>query len=368
MLPYLTRLTIRLASGTASWDREFREQTAAFFLAAQVPGGGFVGRKGTGDLYYTGFALRGLSLLGALTDDATSRNAEIFLADAIDRPLAGIDILSLLFGALLLEMASGRDLFETHKRNRAEWAFERLSALRQEDGGFAASASTHYSSTYHTFLAIAASELIGPDMFLRSEEECERLLAMLSRRERPEGGFVELDALRNPGTNPTTAALGLLEIVRGRFETFGSGREETVRQIDAIAERSARFLKNQYTQTGLEFRLESGSGPTRPRFDRGQSLLPIPATVYLEEGGFRANTRIPVPDLLSTATTLIALAEREVLCRSEKQAVLGFARSLRKTEPGRIGYTGGAWDEEPDVEFTFYGLVVESLLAEEPPV
>ena len=57
---YLERLTLRLVDGLARLPAEFRARHAAYLSAAQNADGGFSGREGGSDLYYTSFALRGL--------------------------------------------------------------------------------------------------------------------------------------------------------------------------------------------------------------------------------------------------------------------------------------------------------------------
>ena len=64
--PYLTRLTTRLIEGIERLPVELRERHATYLRSAQNPDGGFSGRAGGSDLYYTGFALRSLAVLQAL--------------------------------------------------------------------------------------------------------------------------------------------------------------------------------------------------------------------------------------------------------------------------------------------------------------
>ena len=71
------------------------------------------------------------------------------------------------------------------------------------------------------------------------------------------------------------------------------------------------------------------------------------------EGGFFAIPGIPMPDLLSTATSLHALSGMKVSVENVKEACLDFVDSL---------WTGkafcGSWeDEEADCEYTYYGLL-----------
>ena len=70
-------------------------------------------------------------------------------------------------------------------------------------------------------------------------------------------------------------------------------------------------------------------------------------------GGFAATEDAPMPDLLSTATALHALAGQHILLGPLKEATLDFMDTL---------WTGrafcGTWaDDEPDCEYTYYGLL-----------
>ena len=71
------------------FDDDFRRRHAAWFAAAQTADGGFPGRQGPADLYYTGFGLRGLALLDALTEPMGRRAAE-FLSAQLAKPQAAV--------------------------------------------------------------------------------------------------------------------------------------------------------------------------------------------------------------------------------------------------------------------------------------
>jgi hypothetical protein len=88
---------------------------------------------------------------------------------------------------------------------------------------------------------------------------------------------------------------------------------------------------------------------------------PLPAGVgdwFLERwhpaGGFCAAPDAPLPDLLSTAVTLHALDAHTAPWRDRRETVLDFLDSLWTN----VGAFHGSWaDDEPDAEYTFYGLV-----------
>src|SRR3990167_1273520 len=118
-MSYLGQMTLRLASGAMRLPEPLPRRHAEFFAAAQDADGGFSGREGPSDLYYTGFALRGLALLGGLTEDLASRAAG-FLRRHVDTPLPTVDFLSLVLSAVLLEAATGVDVFRLAGRDRTQ--------------------------------------------------------------------------------------------------------------------------------------------------------------------------------------------------------------------------------------------------------
>src|SRR4051812_13779510 len=88
--PYLAHLTARLADGLARVPEPRRQRHVRYLLLLQNPDGGFPGREGGSDLYYTGFALRGLAVLDALTPDVSAR-AAAFLRGSLQQQTSVID-------------------------------------------------------------------------------------------------------------------------------------------------------------------------------------------------------------------------------------------------------------------------------------
>ena len=72
---YLFQLALDLAQGVSRLPDASRALHAAFLRSLQNSDGGFSGREGGSDLYYTGFALRGLAVLDALTLELCDRAA-----------------------------------------------------------------------------------------------------------------------------------------------------------------------------------------------------------------------------------------------------------------------------------------------------
>lgn len=82
-------------------------------------------------------------------------------------------------------------------------------------------------------------------------------------------------------------------------------------------------------------------------------LIKVLMTFYDGKGGFRATMSTPLSDLLSTAVALYALRFAGYDLREIKPDSLDFADSLFRDG----GFSGHPLDPDPDIEYTFYGLL-----------
>jgi geranylgeranyl transferase type-2 subunit beta len=307
--PYLPRLNARLADAVACLPDATRSRHAAYLRAAQNADGGFSGREGGSDLYYTGFALRGLAVLDALTPDVCERAAG-FLRSTLTRQTSVVDFFSLLYAALLVQTGGGSDVFADSPPDWPGRVAATLESFRVGDGGYTKSVGGASGSTYHTFLVGLAYQLLG-----RSLPRPEEVVRFVASRRRDDGSYVEIAPMRRGGTNPTAAAVGLLQLVEHEVPAL---TPEVRRDV-------ARFL----------------------------------AEMASPEGGLRANGRAPLADLLSTFTATWTLEQLGELGRIDAKQALRYAQTLERADGG---FRGGLWDDDFDVEYTFYGLGVLGLL------
>jgi prenyltransferase beta subunit len=77
-------------------------------------------------------------------------------------------------------------------------------------------------------------------------------------------------------------------------------------------------------------------------------------------GGFLATPKAPIPDLLSTATALYALACLDVEIEPIRERCLDFIDTLWSNQGGFHGHWA---DDHLDAEYTFYGLLALGLLS-----
>jgi geranylgeranyl transferase type-2 subunit beta len=302
----LFQLAVQLAHGLGQLPPESRTRQAAYLRAAQNDNGGFPGRAGGSDLYYTGFGLRGLAILNALSPEVCEPAAR-FLRDSLTRQASVVDFFSLLYAAALVQTGGGPDVFADTPAGWDDRVAAELETFRTPDGGYGKAVGARSGSTYHTFLVGLCYQLLG-----RAMPRAAEAVSFVYSRRRDDGGFVEIAPMRRSGTNPTAAAVGVLQMVEG-------GEENSSALTAEVRQGVVQFL----------------------------AAMPSP------EGGFRANGRAPLADLLSTFTGLWTLRQLRALDRVDTAAALGYVKQL---ELAGGGFRGGLWDEQTDVEYTFYGL------------
>lgn len=315
-MTYLSALTRRLAGGLARETPGFRARHAAYLRGRQNPDGGFPGRAPGSDLYYTGFALRGLAALGELTPEIAARAAGFLRTRLrLGRETAIIDFVSLLYSAALVRDHGGPDVMTEMRPDWGRAVAEALEAFRSADGGYAKTPDNASGSTYHTFLVGLCLQLAGVGI-----PDPGRAVRFVLSRRRDDGGFVEVAPMKRGGTNPTAAAVGLLLLLNPGPDILPE--DEGAAALGGVID----FL------AGLQSDLE---------------------------GGFAANTRVPVADLLSTFTAMLTLNDLDAADRIDREAAAVFLRTVEGPDGGFRGWIG---DEAVDAEYTFYGLGTAALL------
>jgi geranylgeranyl transferase type-2 subunit beta len=216
MPTYLEDLTLRLATGIAQLPEPVRQRHARYLLAAQREDGGFAGREGGSDLYYTGFALRSLAMLGELYGPPAEKAAAFLNRSSRGRSRSSIFCRSCTERSCF-RMPPHRH-FVGADPNWRDSVAAALSKLRRPDGGYAKGAEGAASSTYHTFLVLLCLQLIE-----RRPEGPGEIATFLKSQHCDDGGFREIRASKRAGTNPTAAAIGALRILDNVDEKHANG-------------------------------------------------------------------------------------------------------------------------------------------------
>ena len=182
--PYLVRLANRLATGIAPMAAERQTRHRAFVLKQQQHDGGFGGREGDSDLYYTSFAVRCLAMLGGMSRDECDSVAR-FLREFDWQTLGTVDLMNWLYSALAIQVFGGTDLLADAPPDWADRIAAKLESVRTKDGGYAKSTEGAAGSTYHSFLVTLTYELLG-----QTPPRQNALIQFLYDRQRDDGGFV----------------------------------------------------------------------------------------------------------------------------------------------------------------------------------
>lgn len=308
---YLARQRDVLSANLRAYvPADVRHRHAAWLHRTQQADGGFAGREGASDPYYTAFGLLSLTILDAMTPAIGDKAMQFLQTHALAAKHL-VDAFSLLHAYRLLQMpgVSEKSNQLDLDNEAVDLVLNALNDCRTPDGGYARTPGQNAGSTYATFLTVLCYEELG-----RPVPEPDRLRSFLDGRRRDDCGYVEFAPMKRSGANPTAAAVAVLRILAG------NGDWEQ-RQTELVA-----FF----------------SGLRSP------------------EGGFRANMRIPLADLLSTYTSLWTLYDLQGLDRIDRDAELRYVRSLEQPDGG---FRAGLWDDRVDVEYTFYGLGSLALLS-----
>jgi prenyltransferase beta subunit len=276
------------------------ELVGNFLRGQQNQDGGFKDRAGNSDLYYTVFGMDGLIALEAQTPTLAPEVCErtqLFLRSFHDGE--GLDLVHLCclarcWGALFPRRDSDKSMFVSCSKE----ILRRIEQFRSTDGGYNPAVGSQTGTAYGCFLALGAYQdlqgsLPGPL----------RLVQGLKFLETEDGAWANDRSLRVGSTTATAAAVTLL-----------------------------RQLNIPVSQTVGDWLLAR----------------------FHPEGGFRASPDAPMPDLLSTAVAVHALAGLQVPFEHIKESCLDFVDSLWTNEGGFHGHWG---DDVLDCEYTFYGLL-----------
>ncbi len=181
----------------------------------------------------------------------------------------------------------------------------RIESFRKPDGGYEGDQRLQHGTAYGAFVALGAYEDLG-----KIPPGALKLIQCLKHLETPDGAWSNVPGAKFGATNATTGAITLI--------------------------RHLGFPVNQKIAEWLLARQHA-------------------------QGGFVAVPGAPMPDLLSTATTLHALSAMEHRLSSEThERCLDFVDSLWTSEGGFHGHWA---DDHLDSEYTFYGLLALGHLA-----
>lgn len=284
---------------------ESGELVRNFLLEQQNPDGGFRDRAGKSDLYYTVFGLDGLLALEIQNSKFKIQSSTVL--SSLKRSAnylrsfgegAELDFVHMCALARTWSAVEALGAVEPGPAGLRAQLLRRLATFRSEDGGFHPVPGSRSGTAYAAFLALGAYQDMQADL-----PDSLRLVQSLKFLETEDGAWANERNIKVGSTNATAAAITLL--------------------------RNLAAPVNQRAGDWLLARCHAA-------------------------GGFLAAPGAPMPDLLSTATTLHALAGLELSFAHLKENCLDFVDSLWTNDGG---FHGNWTDDHLDCEYTYYGLL-----------
>lgn len=275
-----------LLEGSCSLSPALKSRIADFALSFRQQDGGYRGRAGSSDPYYTDFALR----LLALTRPEIIGESVVY--SLYDGPIADVPE---CFSRLSIAEICGQDSPRGTQDCLAKW--------RLDSGCFTRTVGE--PSAYWTFLGALCEDISGQG-HLTSEASIQGIL----RLQQSDGGFIDCGSQGQSQTNSTCAAVGYLY----RVVLMHTNPEINWDLYDA-----SDFLQS----------------------------------MEHPDGGFRAHAEAPMPDLLSTFTSMTALAMIDSLKKETLKRCVRFVGSMATPDGG---FRSCSADPDADLEYTYYGL------------
>jgi len=273
--PILPTLDAALALGAAAIPHKPAADQLRYVAAQQLPDGGYRGRRGDSDTYYTDFAVRILSLIpGGAPASSTAGYLQ-----QLPEPADVVDCFNRLNIARLL----GPDVLRMETGLPAIRSVLRRSRL---PNGAYARQGCDQASAYNTFLGLLCMEMLNED----AEDAC----AAIAELRRADGGYGDTPGDTAGQTNPTAAAL-LVQMASDRADApairFLASMQAPDGGFRAHADAPCGDLLSTFsvlTALILADRLDEIDLPAAARFIQ---RMKVPG------GGFRSCAADPDPDI-----------------------------------------------------------------------
>jgi hypothetical protein len=250
------------------------------------------GFKGRGEQSDLYYTFFGLEALMALDGSFPREKISNYLKESMK--MKNTDLVHLASLIRCYVNLSGKEI----ERGLCDKFIKDIEKFRCKDGGYANTTNVDKGTVYGCFFALAAYQDLGLDL-----PDCALTAECIQSLSNSDGSFSNDSIINIGSTNATAGAVVVL-----------NNLNQTVNQ------KTIGWLLEQ----------------------------------YVSSGGFLAMPKAPIPDMLSTATTLYALARTGFEIRTIKEKCLDYIDSLWS---GEGGFYGNWTDKVLDCEYTYYGLL-----------
>jgi geranylgeranyl transferase type-2 subunit beta len=192
---YLEILDETLRAGWGMLPEKLLQKHLQFIIEQQQPDGGFAGRMGGSDPYYTDFSLRVITII-------SPENPSIALAESY------MNSLSDTTSADIIEQFNRANSSRLLKQ---KVVFDKEIFTNQICPGGLARRGENTVSAYTTFLGELTQQIVDEDIFSYSPDAISELKCA-------DGGFADTAGETIGQTNPTAAAIALLTLAGGAID------------------------------------------------------------------------------------------------------------------------------------------------------
>ena len=269
---FLDALDMALSGGMSSLSESFTDRIMKFVAEQQMPDGGYRGRSGESDLYYTDFAARILSLLSS--DSITFRGLHRWITTRQPEPRNIVEC----FNILNIKRILGK--FDIPIFVDESQLMVCIQSQELPSGGFSRPGGKSIS-VYNTFLASLCFQMLNHEYV-----KLDAMLSALHGLRRPDGGYSETSGESISQTNATAAAVACLMMHES---------------LDA---------------------------------DDMESALKYLISMQSSEGGLFAQPSAPEADLLSTYTGMVCIFGLDGFERMDLSSTAKFVRNLMHQNGG----------------------------------
>ncbi len=279
-----------------------------YTIEGQGAQGGGKDRSGHEDTYYTGFFIRLLKGMGPeLVPEYNEKveGAGKYVEKRVENARRMSDLL-----AIAITLDAYRDVADITEYKKE--VMDHLKGL-EVGGGYTVAPGTEIPTIFDTHCAIQVKAILS-DRFRLSDKQKDNLHDFINSRVAPDGGMSNRPGKDKSGIVPTCAGLIILK---------------TAARLDDD-------VKNLALKRLFGF------------FDT-------------ESGGFRSSDRTQFPDLLSTRMAISTLSYLETLTQLNHEGLERIVRFVSMCRKGGC-YSSVPVDQAVDLEYTYYGVVTQSLL------
>ena len=195
------------------------------------------------------------------------------------------------------------------------------------------------------------SRLVLKGLVKKLKKECQSYFELIETYQSKDGGY---NHNRKEAEQATIYATFLVWTLYQDLNEKETSLNKMTDQLDALSCKDGSFANDNASQTGVSSATAAGLIMTSGRTVNSKQTISYLKQNYTPRGGFKAASNLPIADILSTSTALLALYMAGENLQELSEKSIDFI-NLHWDESG--GFFGSIADMTCDVEYTYYALL-----------